>query len=108
MTSDEWTRSNLQDLRHEIDKLSMAIYGDRLKPPNSGGLYGELKRMNANLTAAGERRQEQIDELSERIAEINQRVHPRWWGYVIVGGGISLIVLMLLQVAHILGVFGGL
>ncbi len=108
MTTDsEWTRASLQELRHEIDKLSMAIYGDRLKPPNGGGLYGELKRMNANLTAAGEKRQAQIDELSEQIADINRRVHPLWWDYVVIGGAIALMLALALQVAHILGVFGG-
>ena len=93
---DDLTRASIDELRHEIDKISLAIYGDRKEPPNGGGVYGQLRSIRHEMEASGVRRDTEIDLLHKQIDGLSRQVYPRWWGYVIVAGGFALVVMFLM------------
>jgi hypothetical protein len=96
--SDELTRSALQDLRYEIEKLQAAVYGDRKEPPNGGGLYGQVRRLRAEMVQSVAQRDTRMQAMEEQMDTLVGRVRPQWQESIIIAGGIFMAVVALLQV----------
>ena len=95
---DEWTKDQLNYLRNEMDELSKAVYGDSREKINGGGLYGELRRFRAEMVRSGDEREGRLKALENQVRKLVDRQHPAWWDYVIVGGGLFMGLVAILQI----------
>lgn len=96
--SDELTRSAIQELHYEIEKLQSAVYGDRKEPPNGRGLYGQVSRLRAEMAQAGTTRDEKIQGLEQQMDQIIDRLGPKWKEQMVVAGGVFMGVVAFLQI----------
>jgi hypothetical protein len=114
MTEEELFRSWIKDLEHQIGDVQQAIYGDKKAPPNSGGVYGELRRIREEMRSNNHDRQmtltameQRLQALEDKVDAIDRRIYPSWWGWIIVGGGFALIVMLLIHLAELARVAAG-
>jgi hypothetical protein len=110
MSDEELFRSWIKDLEHQIGDVQLAIYGDKKAPPNSGGVYGELRRIREEMRSNNNDRQTTLAAMEQRLAaledkvdSIDRRIRPRWWDYVIIGGGVAIAAMVVLQLITLAG-----
>ncbi len=103
-TNEEFFRGWVNDLEHQLEKIQLAIYGDKKAPPNGGGVYGEMRRIREEIRSDAQDRklvmaewERRLDEMEERI-QAQDRKQERLFYLVGVGFGLLLV----LQISHIL------
>jgi hypothetical protein len=113
LNMDDPTRAAIDDLRHEIEVLQIAVYGNRKEPPNGGGVYGELRRMRDEIRSNGQDRkialaamEKRMETLEDKVDAIDRRIRPRWWDWVIVAGGFAIMAMFAIQLAELLRLAG--
>lgn len=114
MTTDD-NHDWLLSIEHKLENIQLAIYGNS-KVPNGGGVYGELRRIRDEMRSNSQDRQAVLAEMEQRMKELegrlervedkvdllDARIRPRWWDWIIVGGGVAIIAMFVMQIMQMM------
>jgi hypothetical protein len=116
MTTVDDSRDWLMSIENKLENIQQAIYGNKMIP-NGGGVYGELRRVRDEIRsnaqdrmvalAAMEKRMQSLESrleaVEDKVDAIDRRIRPVWWDWVIIGGGVAIAAMVVLQLMTLAG-----